>query len=49
MEYWNNGMLEYWGWWKEVYFYVEMALIENKNQDIIRFHTQYSIVPPFHG
>jgi hypothetical protein len=23
MGYWKNGMLEYWVWWNEIYFYID--------------------------
>jgi hypothetical protein len=45
---WNNGKLECCVWRKKIDFYMD-----NADQKLIRlrrtaFHTQYSIIPPFH-
>jgi hypothetical protein len=50
MGYWKNGMLEYWVWWNEIYFYIdgtEQKLISDHHPlftpNIPIFH--HSIIP----
>jgi hypothetical protein len=47
MEYWNNGMLEYWFRRIEIYL-IWMALIKINIRTSSAFNTHYSIFPPFH-
>jgi hypothetical protein len=50
MGYWNNGMLKYWVWRNEIYFYID-DMAQKLNQNIIRFSYpifHFSTIPLFH-
>jgi hypothetical protein len=48
MGHWNNGVLEFWFWWKKICFYMIGRKQKYKNRPISAFDSQNSIFPAFH-